>query len=126
MKKIISTDEAPLAIGPYSQAVIAGDFIFISGQLPIDPENGEMPNDVQEQTRQSLENIKSILTEAELDLRNVVKTTIYISDMNDFSVMNDVYSKFFNEPYPARAAVEVARLPKDAFVEIEVIACKNG
>lgn len=124
MKTVISTNDAPRAIGPYSQAVGVGDLIFVSGQLPIHPEYGIMPESVEAQTQQSLQNVRAILMEAGVDLEAVVKTTIFIADMNDFGKVNEVYSKFFSEMYPARACVEVSRLPKDALVEIEAIAKK--
>ncbi|CAG9614061.1 2-iminobutanoate/2-iminopropanoate deaminase [Bacillus rhizoplanae] len=122
MNAVISTQHAPGAIGPYSQAMKAGNFIFTSGQLPIDPKNGEMPETIENQTKQSLENVKAILKEAGSDLSKVVKTTVFLKDMNHFAQMNEVYSTYFTENCPARSAVQVARLPKDALVEIEVIA----
>lgn len=124
MKKPISTDQAPGAIGPYSQAVAAGDFVYTSGQLGLNPQTGEFGTNVQEQTRLSLSNVKAILEAAGTSMDKVVKTTVYLKDMNDFVPVNEVYSTFFEQPYPARSAVEVARLPKDALVEIEVIALK--
>lgn len=125
MKKSINTTKAPGAIGPYSQAVDSGDLIFVSGQLPIDPVSGNMLKGISLQTEQSLNNVKAILTEEGLTMANVVKSTVFLKDMEMFSEMNKVYASFFEEPYPARAAVEVARLPKDALVEIEVIANKG-
>ena len=122
MKDAIVTAGAPAAIGPYSQAVKAGGMVFVSGQLPIDPATGTFPGSVTEQTKRSLLNCKAILEQAGLGLENVVKTTVFLKDMNDFAAMNEVYASFFAQPYPARAAVEVARLPKDAQVEIEMIA----
>lgn len=125
MKHVINTEKAPKAIGPYSQAVEAGGFLFVSGQLPIDAVSGEFAgNDISSQTRQSLENIKYILEKANMNLSNVVKTTVFLQDMNDFTAMNQVYSKYFTDECPARAAIQVGRLPKDAKVEIEVIATK--
>ncbi|WP_127539207.1 RidA family protein [Paenibacillus illinoisensis] len=124
MKKPISTDQAPGAIGPYSQAVAAGDFVYTSGQLGLNPQTGEFGANVQEQTRLSLSNVKAILEAAGTSMDKVVKTTVFLKDMNDFVPVNEVYSTFFEQPYPARSAVEVARLPKDALVEIEVIALK--
>lgn len=121
-KKIIVTEKAPGAIGPYSQAVKIGDMIYTSGQLPINPATGEMPKTIEEQTKQSLENVKAIIEEAGSSLDKVVKTLVFLKDMNEFSKMNDVYSQYFTDNYPSRSAVEVARLPKDALVEIEVIA----
>ena len=122
MKTTISTNNAPGAIGPYSQAVKMGDFLFVSGQLPINPSTNEMPESVAEQTKQSLENVKAILEAAGSDLQHVVKTTVFLKDMNTFTQMNEVYQSYFTENYPARSAVEISRLPKDALVEIEVIA----
>ena len=125
MKKIVNTDKAPAAIGPYAQAVEIDGLVITSGQLPIDPATGAFPEGIAEQTRQSLTNMKSILAEAGLGMDKVVKTTVFLSDMNNFGAMNEVYATFFGEGgYPARSAVEVARLPKDALVEIEVIAVK--
>lgn len=123
MKTIIATTEAPSAIGPYSQAVKCGGLIFVSGQIPVDPKTGTMPDDIKAQTKQSLENVKSILKEAGCTMDQVLKTTVFLSDMNNFAAMNEVYAEYFSEgSYPARAAVQVARLPKDAMVEIEAVA----
>ncbi len=123
MKTVISTSQAPAAIGPYAQAVKANGFVITSGQLPIDPAAGTFPEGIQAQTRQSLTNVKAILEEAGLTMDAVLKTTVFLSDMNNFAAMNEVYATFFTEgSFPARSAVEVARLPKDALVEIEVIA----
>ena len=125
MKTVISTSAAPAAIGPYSQAIDLGSIVITSGQLPIDPATGAFPEGIKEQTRQSLTNVKSILEAAGLSMDAVAKTTVFLSDMNNFGAMNEVYATFFTEgSYPARSAVEVARLPKDALVEIEVIAIK--
>jgi len=125
MKSIISTSQAPAAIGPYAQAVEANGLVITSGQLPIDPATGAFPEGIQAQTRQSLTNVKAILTQAGTDMDHVLKTTVFLSDMNNFAAMNEVYATFFTEgSYPSRSAVEVARLPKDALVEIEVIAAK--
>lgn len=121
-KKIVSTDKAPAAIGPYSQAVVINNMIYTSGQLPINPSTGDMSADIISQTKQSLENVKAILTAEGLEMSKVIKTTVYLSDMNNFVAMNAIYQEYFAEPFPARSAVEVARLPKDALVEIEVIA----
>ena len=124
-KNIISTAKAPAAIGPYNQAIDLGTLVITSGQLPIDPATGAFPEGIKEQTRQSLTNVKAILEAAGLSMDAVVKTTVFLSDMNNFGAMNEVYATFFSEgSYPARSAVEVARLPKDALVEIEVIAAK--
>ncbi len=123
--KRINTTNAPAAIGPYSQAIETGHAVYVSGQLPIDVSTGEFPSeDIREQTRASLENVKSILEAAGLGLQNVVKTTVYLADISDFTAMNEVYGSYFSEPYPARAAFEVANLPKGARVEIEVVAEK--
>lgn len=123
MKSVIATEKAPGAIGPYSQAIRTGNLLFVSGQLPIDPATGSFPEGVSEQTRQSLTNARAILEAAGSSMDQVVKTTVFLSDMNNFGAMNAVYGTFFTEgAYPARSAVEVARLPKDALVEIEVIA----
>ena len=121
--EIIHTDNAPAAIGPYSQAVKAGNLLFVSGQVPFVPETMEIvEGDVKAQARQSLSNVEAILKEAGADFSNVVKSTVFISDMNEFAQINEVYSEFFGENKPARACVEVARLPRDVKVEIEVIA----
>ena len=122
MKDVISTQKAPGAIGPYSQAIKAGGLVFVSGQLPIDAVTGLMAVDVATQTRQSLENIKFILTEAGLTMADVVKTTVFLADMSLFSEMNQVYYTFFDGAFPARSAVAVKELPKGALVEIECIA----
>ena len=130
MKKVISTHEAPAAIGPYSQAIqvgaqssAVGNLVFTSGQIPIDPATGVLVDGgIKEQTRQSLLNVQAILKEAGLTMEHVVKTTVFMADMNDFAEMNAVYAEFFTEPYPARSAVAVKTLPKGALVEIEVVA----
>ncbi|MEL3912795.1 RidA family protein [Treponema pedis] len=123
MKEIIATTKAPAAIGPYSQGIKANGLVFTSGQLPLDPTTGAFPEGIAAQTRQSLLNVKAILEQAGTSLGNVIKTTVFLSDMNNFAEMNKVYSEIFGEEkHPARSAVEVARLPKDALVEIEVIA----
>lgn len=123
MKKVISTDLAPAAIGPYAQAVAVDGLVITSGQLPINPATGAFPEGIAEQTKQSLNNVKAILAEAGTGMDRIIKTTVFLSDMNNFGAMNEVYATFFGEGgYPARSAVEVARLPKDALVEIEVIA----
>ena len=123
MKVVIQTDKAPAAIGPYAQGVQAGGLIITSGQLPIAPATGAFPEGIEAQTKQSLTNVKAILAEAGVDMSHVIKTTVFLKDMNDFAAMNGVYATFFGEGgFPARSAVEVARLPKDALVEIEVIA----
>lgn len=121
--KKLQTPNAPAAIGPYSQAIQAGGTIYVSGQLPINPATGEFAGaDIRAQARQSLENIKAILAAAGADMAHVVKTTVLLQDMADFSAMNEVYAEYFSEPYPARAAFQVAKLPKDALVEIEAVA----
>ncbi|OCG00297.1 RidA family protein [Gilliamella sp. wkB112] len=127
MAKIINTDQAPAAIGPYVQAVDLGNIMFASGQIPIIPATGEMPSCVKEQTKQSLANVKAIITAAGYAVNNIVKTTIFLADMNDFVAVNSVYEAFFTEnnaSFPARSCVQVARIPKDAKVEIEVIVAK--
>jgi 2-iminobutanoate/2-iminopropanoate deaminase len=122
-KETVSTDKAPGAIGPYSQAVKAGGMVFCSGQIPIDPATGDFVSDVvAEQTEQVLKNLSEVLNAAGSGLDHVVKTTVFLSDMNDFAEMNDVYSRFFSENKPARATVQAARLPRDAKVEIECVA----
>ena len=126
MKKAIATKEAPGAIGPYSQGTVSGDLVFVSGQLPIDPKTGTMADDdIAMQTERSLKNVRAVLQEAGCSMSDVLKATVFLKDMNMFASMNEVYGAFFEAPYPARAAVEVARLPKDALVEIEVIARKS-
>ena len=123
MKTQITSPKAPAAIGPYSQAIAANGFLFISGQLPIDPATGNfVEGGIRELTRQSLENVKSILAEAGLTLADVVKTTVFLADMSDFAAMNEVYAEYFTAPAPARSAVAVKTLPKGGWVEIEVIA----
>ncbi len=123
MKQVISTAKAPAAIGPYSQAIKKGNLVFLSGQLGIDPSTGDfVPGSVRDQTEQVFKNIRAILEEAGLSLKDVVKTTVFLHDMLDFATMNEVYSNYFEEPYPARSAVAVKTLPKNALVEIEVIA----
>ena len=122
MKKLHS-DKAPKALGPYSQAIVAGGLVFASGQVPIDPATGNfVEGGIKEQTKQSLTNVSNVLAEAGIDISHVVKTTVFLSDMDNFAAMNEVYATFFSEPYPARSAVAVKTLPKGALVEIEVIA----
>ena len=122
-REIINTEKAPAAIGPYSQAIIAGDNMYISGQLPIDPATGELAEAcIKCQTKQSLKNIQAILESEGLSMKNVVKTTVLMQNIGDFAAMNEVYAEFFTEECPARAAYEVAKLPKGALVEIEAIA----
>lgn len=123
--KALTTEKAPAAIGPYSQAIEANGFVYASGQLPIDPATGVFPEGgVKEQTRQSILNAQAILRSAGLELSNVVKTTVLLSDIADFAAMNEVYAEFFGEPYPARSAFAVRALPKGALVEIEMIAAR--
>lgn len=122
--KAIKTDKAPAAIGPYSQAIETGGLVFASGQLPINPVTGDFPEGIKEQTRQSLMNVKAILEAAGLSMKNVVKTTVLLADIADFTAMNEVYAEFFEEPYPARSAFAVKSVPKGALVEIECIAEK--
>ncbi|WP_304508610.1 RidA family protein [Anaerotignum sp.] len=125
MNEIVNTDKAPAAIGPYSQGIITGNLIITSGQLPLNPATGIFSEGIEKQTKQSLENVKAILEKAGSSMEDVIKTTVFLSDMNNFAAMNEVYATFFKEgSYPSRSAVEVARLPKDALVEIEVIAEK--
>ncbi len=124
MKKVIATTAAPGAIGPYSQAIDAGVFVFASGQIPINPATGEIPEGIKAQTAQSLANVKAILEAAGLTMDNVVKTTVFLSDMDNFAPMNEVYAEAFAAPYPARSAVAVRTLPKNVLVEIEVLAAK--
>lgn len=124
MKRALATSNAPAAIGPYSQAIVAGDTVYVSGQIPVDPATGEFPVGIEAQTAQSLKNMTAILAENGMTLDNVVKTTVFLADINDFAAMNGVYAQFFKEPYPARSAVQAAKLPKNAPVEIECIAVK--
>ena len=123
MKQAISSPNAPKAIGPYSPAVRAGQLLFVSGQVPLDPATGQMvEGGIAEQTRRVLDNIGALLKAADRSFADVVRTTIFLADMNDFGAVNEIYGQYFSEPYPARATVQVARLPKDARVEIDVIA----
>ncbi|HCN53041.1 MAG: RidA family protein [Prevotella sp.] len=123
--KAIHTDNAPAAIGPYSQAIEVNGFVFASGQIPIDPKTGNfVEGGIKEQTRQAIENAGNILKAAGTDLSHVVKTTVYLDNMDDFSAMNEVYAQYFTQPFPARSAVAVEKLPKGALVEVEVLAAK--
>ena len=122
--KEISTTNAPGAIGPYSQGVETGGLVFVSGQIPVPPNDGTIPEGIKAQTEQSLENVKAVLEEAGSGLGHVLKTTVFLKNMDDFADMNEVYAKYFTTPYPARAAVQVAKLPKDVLVEIEAVAEK--
>lgn len=127
LREIVQTEKAPGAIGPYSQAVKAGDLVYVSGQLPIDPATGNLvTEDIKKETRQALSNLKEILSAAGSSLEYVVKTTLYISNMDDFPLINEVYGEFFSKDCPARACVEVKRLPKDANFEVEAIALLNS
>jgi 2-iminobutanoate/2-iminopropanoate deaminase len=126
VKQIVKTERAPQAIGPYSQAVVAGGFVFASGQIPIDPQTGEfVAGGVGEQTEQVLRNLSEVLKAAGSDFAHVVKTTVYLADMSDFAAMNEVYGRYFQTAPPARATVQAARLPRDARVEIDAVATLN-
>lgn len=125
MHKAVHTDKAPAAIGPYSQAIDTGALIFTSGQIPIDPSTGQVVSGgIEKQTAQVLENLKNVLEAAGSGMEKVIKTTVFMKDLSDFSAMNEVYAKYFSEPYPARSCVEVNRLPKDVLIEIEAVALK--
>ena len=124
MKKIISTQNAPAAIGPYSQAVEWNGMIFSSGMIPVNPQTGEIPEDVEQQARQVFTNLSNLLMAAGTSMDKVIKTTVFIKDMNEFAAINQIYQEFFNGDFPARSCVEVARLPKDVKIEMEVIAEK--
>lgn len=125
-KKVIYSENAPKAIGPYSQGIQAGNLLFVSGQLPVDPTTGTISDDIKVQTHQSLQNIKAIVMAAGFSMNDIVKTTVYVKDLNQFNDINEVYASFFTQNPPARACIEIARLPKDAGVEIEAIVCKAG
>lgn len=120
--KEIKTNNAPAAIGPYSQAIVSGNTVYCSGQIPINPENGEIPEGVNAQAHQVFKNISNLLNAAGSSIDKVIKTSVFIKDMNDFAEINSIYAEYFTEPYPARSCVEVARLPKDVLLEAEVIA----
>ncbi len=124
-KKIIVTDKAPAAIGPYSQAVEIGGFVFASGQIPIDPATGNIPEGIEAQAKQALTNVSNLMEAAGLTMADVVKTSVFIKNMDDFAKINEIYATFFNGDFPARSCVEVARLPKDVLIEVEVIAAKH-
>ena len=124
MKKVVKTDKAPGAIGPYSPGIDLGNMIFFSGQIPLNPQTGEMPEGIEAQTRQALDNVKGLLESQGLDFSHVVKTTVFLDNMGDFNTVNGIYAEYFTEPYPARSAVEVAKLPKGALIEVEIIAVK--
>ena len=124
MKKVISTDKAPAAIGPYSQAIEVNNMVYTSGVIPVDPATGEIPDGVEAQANQAFSNLKALLEASGTDIEQVVKTTVFIKEMNDFGKINEIYAKYFTGVYPARSCVEVARLPKDVLLEIEAIATK--
>lgn len=119
--KEIKTSNAPAAIGPYSQAIVVGNMLFTSGQIPIDPKTGEIPEGVEAHARQALTNVKNLIEAAGASIDNVVKTTVFIKNMDDFAKINEIYAQYFTEPFPARSCVEVARLPKDVLLEVETI-----
>lgn len=122
MVKAIHTENAPAAIGPYSQAIQAGDFVFVSGQIPVDPESGQVVEGIEKQTEQVMENLNAVLKEAGTDFSQAVKFTIYLSSMDNFATVNEIYGRYLIEPFPARATIEVSRLPKDVLIEIDAIA----
>lgn len=122
--KVLNTTKAPAALGPYSQGLAYGDLVFVSGQIPVNPETGAMPDTIEEQTRQSIANLEAILAEQGMTLANVIKTTVFMQDLGDFAEMNAVYGELFSEPFPARSCVQAAAIPKGAGVEIECIAVK--
>ena len=124
MKNVIRTDRAPAAIGPYSQAIEVNNMVFTSGVIPVDPETGNIPEGSQAQAEQAFKNLSNLLEAAGTSTANVIKTTVFIKEMNDFGAINEVYAKYFPEPYPSRSCVEVARLPKDVMLEVEAIATK--
>lgn len=124
MKNVISTDKAPAAIGPYSQAIEVNGMVFTSGVIPVVPETGVIPEGVEAQATQAFANLTNLIEAAGADITKVVKTTVFIKEMNDFGKINEIYAKFFKEPFPARSCVEVARLPKDVLLEIEAIVAK--
>ena len=123
--KVISTDKAPAAIGPYSQALVKGDIVFVSGQIPVDPATGNIPETIEEQTAQSLSNAEAILAENGMTLANVIKTSVFLADLNDFAAMNAVYAEFFTGDKPARVCYQVVALPLGVRVEIDAIACNH-
>lgn len=124
MKQVISTDKAPAAIGPYSQAIEVNGMVYTSGVIPVEPATGEIPAGVEAQARQAFSNLSNLLEAAGTSMAQAVKTTVFIKEMNDFGKINEIYAEYFTKPYPARSCVEVARLPKDVLLEIEVIALK--
>ena len=124
MKEVVKTNQAPGAIGPYSQGIHLGNTYYFSGQIPLVPETGEMPEGIEAQAHQALKNVKGLLESQGLSFKDVVKTTVFLDNMDDFVTVNGIYAEYFEEPYPARSAVEVAKLPKGALLEVEVIAVK--
>ena len=124
MMKVLNTEKAPAAIGPYSQGLVSGDIVFVSGQIPVDPQTGKIAETIEEQTAQSLSNIANILAENGMTMANVIKTSVFLADLDDFAKMNEVYASRFQEPFPARSCVQVAAIPKGCKVEIECIAVK--
>lgn len=122
--KVLNTEKAPAAIGPYSQGLVNGDIVFVSGQIPVDPQTGKIAETIEEQTAQSLSNIANILAENGMTMANVIKTSVFLADLDDFAKMNEVYASRFQEPFPARSCVQVAAIPKGCKVEIECIAVK--
>lgn len=124
MKTVISTEKAPAAIGPYSQAIEVNNMVYTSGMIPVNPETGEIPAGVEAQAEQAFSNLSELLKAAGTSVDQVIKTTVFIKDMNDFAAINAIYAKYFSAPYPSRSCVEVARLPKDVLLEIEAVAAK--
>ena len=124
MKNVVKTNKAPGAIGPYSQGIQVGDMFFFSGQIPLNPETGTMPESIVDQAHQALTNVKGLLESQGLTFANVVKTTVFLDNIDDFTTVNEIYAQYFTEPFPARSAVEIGRLPKGALIEVEVIAVK--
>ena len=124
MKEVVKTNKAPGAIGPYSQGIQVGNLFFFSGQIPLHPETGEMPEGIVAQSKQAFENVKGLLESQNLGFEHVVKTTVFLDNMDDFATVNEIYATYFKEPYPARSAIEVAKLPRGALIEVEVIATK--
>lgn len=124
MKNVVKTNKAPGAIGPYSQGINVGDLYFFSGQIPLNPETNEMPEGIEAQAHQALKNVKGLLESQGLDFSNVIKTTVFLDNMEDFNTVNEIYATYFVEPFPARSAVEIGKLPKGALIEVEVIASK--
>ena len=125
MSKVISTDKAPAAIGPYSQAIEVNGMVFTSGVIPVDPQTGVIPATIEEQANQAFSNLKNLIEASGATIDKVIKTTVFIKEMNDFGKINEIYATYFKEPFPARSCVEVARLPKDLLIEVEVTAIKD-